>query len=193
MADDRLIPAAIRDDSARAYNEMLDRYAVLGLEVLLVNIIDLVPAAALPFLLEQFHVAGVEGGALAETDQQRRELIKGSIGMHKKKGTPGAMRRAIRAAGCGEVEIVERPGEFKHDGSRHRNGLMTHGQVGGEWAVYSIIMQRPFTRGQADLVRSLCEEFAPARSQLRDIVYLEVPNRHNGAIRRDNSHTHGSM
>lgn len=193
MADERLIPGSIADDSALAYNEMADRLGSLDLVPLLVYIVDLVPAGALPHLIEQFHVAGIEGATLAETEQNQRELIKNAIGLHRTKGTPGAIKRAIRSAGFGEIEIVERPGELKYDGVRTYDGLMTYGPDAGEWATYYVIMSRAVTNEQAELIRQLCDEFAPARCHLEGIIYTAAAIRYNGEARYDGSYNHGSV
>ncbi len=99
MADERLIPAAVLDDSARAWNEMAERLGTLPLAPLLVYIVDNVDASVLPYLAEQFHVLGYEGWLLATTDGARRQLIKNSIDLHRYKGTEYAMASAIEALG----------------------------------------------------------------------------------------------
>lgn len=93
------IPAGIRDASTEAMAELMDRLGEIDFSPLLVCLIDLVSASALPHLLEQFHVLGVEGGRLAESDAERRNLIKGSFDAHRYKGTLYSVRRAIESIG----------------------------------------------------------------------------------------------
>lgn len=192
-ADKRLIPESIRDTSTLALNELIDRMGTLDLTPLLVYLIDDVTASALLHLVEQFHVAGIEGGALAENATNRRTLIKGAIALHRLKGTPAGVKRAIRDAGFGEVTIIERPGELVRNGSGRRSALYTHGSNPGQWINYHLIMQRPVTNDQAVLIRDLCNEFAPARCKLIHIVYTEAPLRHNGHGLRDGSYNHGMI
>lgn len=192
MADDRLIPGSVNDPSAQAYNEMAERLGTLDITCLLVYLVDLVDASVLPHLIEQFHVAGIEGGALAESDADRRELIKQSIAMHKRKGTPGSIKRAIRAAGFGEVTIIERPGELNYDGTYSYNGLNTYGLAAGAWAHYHVRLERPITNDQAVLLRALCAEFAPARCRLLSLIYTEVAIRYNATAVYDGSYNHGT-
>ncbi|MDK9716751.1 MAG: phage tail protein [Trichlorobacter sp.] len=191
-ADTRLIPDAIRDVSTLALNELIDRMGTLDLTPLLVYLVDNVADSALLHLVEQFHVAGIEGGALAENATNRRTLIKNAIAIHRLKGTPAGIKRAIRDAGFGEVTIIERPGELFHDGTYTRNGLMTHGNGNGAWRNYHIIMHRLITVDQAVLIRALANEFAPVRCKLLQIVYTEAPLRHNGAGYHDGSYSRGA-
>jgi len=105
MADDRLIPASINDASGQAYNEMAERLGSLDVTVLMVYIIDYVPASVLPHLAEQFHVAGNEGWLLCNSDDDRRALIKSAIELHRYKGTPYAIERVLDVLGLsGELQ-----------------------------------------------------------------------------------------
>lgn len=99
MADQRLIPAGIRDAGAVALNELIDRIGTVDISPVLIYWIEEVVASALPHLIEQFHVAGWEGGAQALNDDQRRALIKRAIELHRRKGTPWAVKQALEATG----------------------------------------------------------------------------------------------
>ncbi len=81
-----------------------------SLDVLLVYVIDNVPADVLPFLAWQFHV---EGWEFAQTESERRNLIKSSIELHRYKGTPWAIEHAIETLGF-KSEVVE---WFKYSGN----------------------------------------------------------------------------
>lgn len=190
-ADTRLIPASIRDTSTLALLELIDRMGTLDLTPLLVYLIDDVTESALLHLIDQLHVGGIEGGALAENATNHRTLIKNAIAIHRLKGTPAGIKRAIRDAGFGDVTIIERPGELFHDGTYTRNGLMTHGSAPGAWRNYHIIMHRLITIDQAELIRALANEFAPARCKLISIVYTQTPLRHNGVGYHDGSYSRG--
>jgi hypothetical protein len=191
MADQRLIPESIRDTSTLALNEVIDRMGTLDITPLLIYLVDYVDSSALPHLIEQFHVAGNEGAALAENDTNRRSLVKGAIAMHRMKGTPAGVAKSIKDAGFGDVEIIERPGEVIRNGSVQRGGLYTHGTNAGDWVNYHIVLQRPITNDQALLIRALCKEFAPRRSKLLNLVFTEAACRHNGTIKRDGSYNRG--
>ncbi|MDI1471939.1 putative phage tail fiber protein [Thermodesulfovibrio sp. N1] len=109
MADKRLIPAGIKDLNAEAFNELIDRLGSIDLTPLLIYIIDHVDSSALPHLAWQFHI---EGWELAETDKEKRTLIKRAIELHRYKGTPWAVKEAIKACGY-EADISE---WFQYDG-----------------------------------------------------------------------------
>lgn len=107
MADERLIPAGIRDANTLALNDLIDRMGTVDLTPLLVYIIDDVTASALPHLLEQFHVAGLEGGRLAENDTNRRALLKRAIALHRLKGTPAGLKMALASLGFGAEDDAD--------------------------------------------------------------------------------------
>ncbi len=93
------VPAGIRDESTEALNDLCDRLGNLDLSPLLVYLIDIVSPSALPHLMDQFHVLGMEGSRLANSDADRRSLIKGAFDAHRHKGTRYAIRRAIDSLG----------------------------------------------------------------------------------------------
>lgn len=99
MADERLIPAGIRDASNLAMNELIDRMGTVDLTSLLIYIIDNVEKTALPHLIEQFHVAGYEGGALVASEADRRAIVKNAIEKHRYKGTRYAVDLALSSLG----------------------------------------------------------------------------------------------
>ena len=112
MADERLIPSGILDESTIALNEIIDRMGTVDISPVLVYLIDNVNASALPHLAEQFHVMGNEGWKLASTEQQQRQLIKESIKLHKLKGTKAGVKRVLEALNL-EGTIQE---WFEYDG-----------------------------------------------------------------------------
>lgn len=86
--------------------EATQRIERLPLDGLLTYLVDTVPAHYLPELVRQFHVAGIEGGLFAVSDDERRRLIRESIALHRKKGTPWAIRRALAQIGV-DAELIE--------------------------------------------------------------------------------------
>ena len=96
MADKRLIPPGIKDLNTETLNELIDRLGTLDLTPLLVYIIDHVDSSALPHLAWQFHI---EGWELAQTEQEKRNLIKRAIELHRYKGTLFGIKTACTLAG----------------------------------------------------------------------------------------------
>lgn len=220
MADERLIPAGIRDKSNLALNKLIDQATTIDLTPLLVYIIDNVDASALPHLIEQFHVAGNEGGRLAENETLKRALLKRAIDIHRMKGTPAGVRQALTEIGFGGKEtlyltdqldqdiydrygrlifsweeenltIIERSGDIHYDGSVIYDGLYNYASIGG-WAEYTIVLLRPITNDQAALIQTLCKEFAPARCHLRAINWTQAVLRYNAESNYDGIYNHGT-
>lgn len=101
--DKRLLPPLASDERFSILaNIAAERFAQLDMTTLLVYLVDIVDASALPSLAEQFHVQGLEGWLFASNEQEKRELIKQAIELHKYKGTVWAVRRVL--------EILSLPG-----------------------------------------------------------------------------------
>jgi phage tail P2-like protein len=113
MADKRLIPPGIKDLNTEVFNELIDRLGTLDLTPLLIYIIDDVDSSALPHLAHQFHI---EGWELAQTEQEKRNLIKKAIELHRYKGTKWAVINALSAAGY-EADLKE---WFEYQGNPYR-------------------------------------------------------------------------
>ena len=113
MADKRLIPPGIKDLNTEALNDLSDRLGTLDLTPLLIYIIDDVDSSALPYLAHQFHI---EGWELAQTEQEKRNLIKRAIELHRYKGTKWSVINALSAAGY-EVDLKE---WFEYNGDPYK-------------------------------------------------------------------------
>ncbi|MBJ5935575.1 phage tail protein I [Salmonella sp. NW307] len=102
--DKLLLPPPLASDEHFSVlaNIAAERFAQIDLTALLVYLVDIVDASALPSLAGQLHVQGLEGWLFAANEQEKRELIKQAIELHKYKGTPWAVRRVL--------EILSLPG-----------------------------------------------------------------------------------
>lgn len=80
----------------------------------LTNLVDLVDPKALPFLIDQFHVADIDAG---NSEAAQRNLVRSAIELHRHKGTPWAVVEALRLMGA-EASVIEwfanngQPGTF---------------------------------------------------------------------------------
>lgn len=102
-----LLPPPLRRDlNMRALETVIARLSTFDLTPLVVYDIDNAPVSLLPYLAEQFDVLGDAGWDLAKTDDERRALVKEAIWLHKIKGTPYAVRRALDILGV-VATIVE--------------------------------------------------------------------------------------
>lgn len=104
---DRLAPDVLALDARFGpLAEATARLEALPLDGLLTYLIDTVPAAWLPELGRQLHIMPLEGWQFATTDAERRALVRESIALHRKKGTPWAIKRALAISGI-EAELAE--------------------------------------------------------------------------------------
>ncbi len=171
MADKRLMPAGIRDLSTEALNELIDRLGSLDLTPLLIYIIDNVHASALPHLAWQFHV---EGYGLTQTDAEKRSLIKKSLELHRYKGTPWAVKEAVKAVGYKDATLEERLPDVKYDGAYNYAG--TEDYMGGvRWALFRVLIDigetKSLTASDIQKLVALINEYKNARSHLKDITF----------------------
>ncbi|WP_177142589.1 phage tail protein I [Variovorax sp. YR216] len=134
----------------------------------------------------------VEGWSDARSDDARRAVILDSINIHRRKGTPWAIRALIRALGFGEITIIERIGGIRRDGTAAHDGEYARAPLSSTWATYRLVFDRPLTNAQAARVRALLPSVAPARCLCVGLRYAAVVNSHNGAMRRDGSFNRGS-
>ena len=89
--------AQINDINLKIFDEICaERFKALDLECVLISFIDKVPSDALPHLAEQYHVTGNEGWLQAVTEEEKRNLIKSSIKMHRYKGTKYALTEIFK-------------------------------------------------------------------------------------------------
>ena len=174
MADERLIPAGIRDASTLAFNELIDRLGTVPLDQLLVYLVDNVTAEALPHLAEQFHVTGLEGWSLCNTEDDRRSLIKRAIWLHRKKGTPRAVKEGLKSVGFGGATIDEQIATLRYDGAQIFSGDEIFG-AGANWARFNINLDLGESRGvstaETAMIRAVVDEWKNARSHLAAIVF----------------------
>lgn len=109
MDNRHVIASAISDNElAQAFSELVaERWDNWDLSPFLAYMVDSVAPSALPYLADQFDVAGLQGFAMASTEQQQRDIIKRSIALHKYLGTPWAIREACRTVGYPVVVLEE--------------------------------------------------------------------------------------
>lgn len=143
------------------------RFLALEIEKVLIYIIDTVDADALLPLAEQFDLMGYRGWKLAKTEQEKRDLIKRAIELHRYKGTPYGIKEALRSIGFNNTVIQERIGSL-YNGVLTHNGSVNYG--GGNWATFRVIFDLGNNNGissvqTADLL-GLIEEYKNVRSHL---------------------------
>jgi Phage tail protein (Tail_P2_I) len=174
-ASDRLLPPSIRDQRFKAFLEVLERVGLIDLSVLEIYDIDNVDVSALLHLADQFDVLGLKGYSLTSTEAQRRSLIKESIPLHQRAGTPFAVRRAMALVGYPDATIEENPplrldGSWKLDGSEMLAGLHI-----AKFIVYLDVERSGLiSRDKIELIVALVGEWKNTRSELLDLRIGEI-------------------
>jgi hypothetical protein len=192
MAEQRLPPVLAGDERFARLCELLNEtLADLDLNAILVYLIDLVKAPLLPILADQFSLLDEAAWVLAESEDAKRNLIKGSAELHRYKGNPWAIREVVRRLGFGEIQIFEGLSGQLRNGRTRRDGIYWHGDPKG-WAQYRVFLQQPITNDQAATLRSALIDHAPARCRLVSLDYQAAANRHNGLFFRDGQYNRGS-
>lgn len=154
MSNAPLPPALASDERFAVLSTLAEEaFSEIDLSILLVYLIDLVPAHILPHLADQFHVMGLEGWEFADTELKRRDLIKQAIELHRYKGTPWAIEQVLVSLGMkGAVsewfEYGGQPYRFKIDIDLSGQGL---GLVDYEQLV-SLVMKYKNKRSQLDML-----------------------------------------
>jgi len=159
-----------------AYHDIVkNRLDAIDKTVVLVNMIDTVPAAALPFLARQYHVMGFEGWRFATTESQRRAVLRRAIELHRFKGTPWSIKEALRTIGYTQVSFQEGVDKVL-DGSWVLDGSVTLGSTGWAKFIANIGVEDPdaITEEMSDLVAGVILEYKPARCHLISINFYQV-------------------
>lgn len=152
---------------------VMERFDAIDLTPMLMYLIDVVPAVALPALAEQFDVLGFNGWFLTSTTEDRRTLIKRAIELKRFRGTPWAVREALKSVGYYDVMVVEGVGGFRYDGLYKHDGEINYGA--GYWANFSLkFLDLGETKGfsTADLtsIINMVNRYKNERSNLLDIL-----------------------
>ena len=175
MADERLIPAGIKDENSEVFNELIDRLGTIDITPVIIYLIDEVESTALPHLAEQFHVGGLEGWNLCETDEEKRTLIKKAIDLHRYKGTPWAIKEALKAVGYQDAEIQEGIAGVYYDGTLSYDGYEVYRGDVNTWAIFRVLLDigenKSLTQVQVSRIIDLVKEFKNVRSHLRDVCF----------------------
>jgi len=109
MTEPLLVQPSIRDDRGLAMDAAMARLGRLDLSTLLVYAIRHVTPTALPHLVDQFHMTGLEGWDTVSTDPERRALVLGSIAYHRLKGTLAGLRLGGGRVGLSIVRAITPP------------------------------------------------------------------------------------
>lgn len=150
---------------------------------------DTCPAALLPWLAWAMHVDNWEDAA---TEEQKRDAIRMSVHLHRKKGTPWALKRALSTLGL-EIDLIDQHeqralyatfdpprlnGSWKLDGSVSLRPLdvITGVPQLQHWAQFIVRLNLADVSNPAIAakLRALVEEWKPQRSWPLFINWLRI-------------------
>jgi phage tail P2-like protein len=140
---------------------------------LLMYVVDEAPEDALYYLAEQFNVLGWKGWNLATTATARRELIKNAIRLQRAKGTPYAIREAVRTLGF-ETAVVRENIGVDYDAANNHDGTLSYGDGGGLFTFRVLIYVGADVAINATSIGEITElvlAYKNARSHLIDISF----------------------
>ncbi|MEM7269511.1 MAG: phage tail protein I [Pseudomonadota bacterium] len=145
------------------------------------------PAAFLPHLA---WTLSVDTWRADWPESVKRTAIAESLAIHRIKGTPAAIRRALAALGFGDAAVSEGVDAPRYDASIDYDGAEQYGAP-VHWATYRVYLSRPVTNEQAAEVREVLDLIAPARCDLAELNYVEASLLYDGAALFDGSYNYG--
>ncbi|UTH73342.1 phage tail protein I [Chromobacterium sp. IIBBL 290-4] len=145
------------------------------------------PAALLPWLAWSRSVENLDAAA---TEEQQRALIASSVAVHRRKGTPAAVRQVFRDLDLGEVRISEGNHRWLADGSMTADGFPTAGDPMG-WPEYRVQIDKVLSLEQAAAARKILNDVAPARSVLWGLDFTGATLIANGYASANGAYTAG--
>ncbi len=155
MSDETIIVSPIQRPHVIIFDLLMkQRLDEIGLDALLVYMIDTVDESALYWLASQFDVLGFGGWKLADTTEKKRSLIKKAIELHRYKGTVWAIREALKTVGFPDATITE--------------------HVNGHWARFTIqlnVGEVAVNAQQIDDAVTMVKHYKNVRSWLDGITF----------------------
>ena len=173
--EERLVPAGVRDERALALAQLAARLGAMPTEKLLTTLIANVDAALLPYLAEHYSVTGYDGWILAVTEADQRALILKAIELHVHKGTPWAVKEAIKACGYPDVAMTEHHPTLYFDGSWSFDGSEYFSSPVGQWALFRVLAQLgddlPLSADTRELMRGSIDAYQRRSSTLQALHF----------------------
>ncbi len=145
------------------------------------------PAHLLSWLAWAFSVDFWDDGW---SEENKRAVIAASVSVHRRKGTLAAVKEALASAGFGDAKVRERHGWETYNGAANFDGSIYYDKP-DHWAEYRLELARPISIKQADQVRAILANVAPARAVLKALEFTEALNLYDAHISYDGQYTHG--
>lgn len=164
-----LPPNASREEKAQEEaTARIDEVSVVGINALWNP--NTCPSELLPWLAWTMSIEEWNGNW---SEEQKRNSIRSSYRVHVKKGTVGSIRRILKAAGYGDVDILEQLSSAFYNNKIKYDDTYFYGNKETHWAMYRVYMKRPITSLEAREIRRMLGKTAPARCHLAGLHYKE--------------------
>ena len=187
MANLQYADIIIKDPKYTALADLSKRLNALGTSQIMTTLLDLLGDKFYPLLAEKWSVTGEDGMLLADDIESKRALIKSAIELHRRKGTPWAIREVLRKLGLGEVGLDEGLKARVYESS-----FVTDIPENERWAYYALQLKAQINNEKARNIRKILRHFAPARCTLAVLDYKANPSRYNNKITYNGTYNHGS-
>lgn len=120
----------------------------------------------------------------------KRDAIRGSLRLHRIKGSRASIDYALRDLGLGDAIVIEGVGGELYDASHDYDGEIFYG-IPGEWAEYRVRLARPITAEQAALATQALARVAPARCHLVELAFVPAVALYNAEFIYDGTINYG--
>lgn len=165
-----LLPPTVADERFKILEQLIERLQALDHDLRLqIYYPQTVTAGALPHLAQQFNVWGLRGWRLAETEQQRRDLIEAAIELNRRSGTPYAILTAMEKVGYPDATIDENPPLYLNGWWQLNGEEILAGKHLAAFVVYLDPERSDVSTDKVDLILALINEWKNARSALLDL------------------------
>ena len=107
-------------------------------------------------------------------ETQKRAMIAASYEIHSHKGTPFSIKTALQALGYDNVQILEGKMYF-YNNAKTYNAAILHG-ADGYWPLFDVILNVGVfpDAPMIQLIRDRIERYKNARSQLRNLIFMNL-------------------
>lgn len=185
MVDMALLPPSLRDPRGLAFLQLCGAASSMDLAQARILWIDQAPSAALPALALSAGLHADPGWLLATGDDERRAILKESLSLAKRRGTPWSIQRALALSGWPGMRLEERLPPRTLDGSWILDGVVGLDQM-DNWARFRAIQplpEKPVTPGVLALLIRVIEAWKPLRCHLEGIAFtLELASEVRGGL-----------
>lgn len=191
-----ILATGVRRPDTNAFDAAIqERFDLLETDALLVYLVDLVAADALPYLAEQFNVDGIKGYAFATTDEDKRTLLSRAIELNKLKGTAFSVVQAIVSIGYSGASVRDRSA-LTYNGSWVYDGVNDHGTTNWANAVINIRPATPTTEITAEqlaVIQAVVSEYKNVRVYITKYGFQPYNNANLEPVEGWTAFQHGSQ